>query len=301
MMVLTITCNRFVAAINDVYYTVLDDLIEGLNAIDCFLVMHILTTYAQISQPDLDDNMTNFYPRIDLGLPLNVYTRKQEKCQVFAVDARVPISKETIITTGTKHALLCSNKSLAWHKWKHRPHPDHIWPNWKTHRTAAFTEMCSINRMTAGDTSFGANQATKLDQAQQMASSLDNLANVTIQKNTAIKNLVATNAMLIKAIADIQLYIARMCAAGVPTSHATTSPAPLIEARVCPSHWSITKLAWDEVRYCWTHGYKVKVGHNSSSYCSLRKTCHQPGMTRANIMDGSTYNTGYPTTTTPPT
>ncbi len=43
-----------------------------------------------------------------------------------------------------------------------------------------------------------------------MASSLNNLANTTIQKNTTIKNLVAINAMLTKAIADIQLSIAKM-------------------------------------------------------------------------------------------
>ncbi len=29
--------------------------------------MHILTTYAQISQPDLDDNMTDFHSGIDSG------------------------------------------------------------------------------------------------------------------------------------------------------------------------------------------------------------------------------------------
>jgi hypothetical protein len=62
--------------------------------------------------------------------------------------------------------------------------------------------------MSAGDTAFGANQATELDQAQQMASSLDNLENATIQKNTTIKNLVAINATLTKAITNIQLSIA---------------------------------------------------------------------------------------------
>jgi hypothetical protein len=41
-----------------------------------------------------------------------------------------------------------------------------------------------------------------------MASSLDNLANATIQKNTTTKILVATNATLTKAIADVQLLIA---------------------------------------------------------------------------------------------
>jgi hypothetical protein len=62
--------------------------------------------------------------------------------------------------------------------------------------------------MTAGDTAFGVNQAAEVDQVQEMATSLDNLANTTIQKNTTIKNLVATNATLTKAIADIQLSIA---------------------------------------------------------------------------------------------
>jgi hypothetical protein len=68
--------------------------------------------------------------------------------------------------------------------------------------------MRNINRTPAGDTAFCANQAAKLEQVQQMASSLDNLAISTIQKNTTIKNLVATNMMLTKAIADIQLSIA---------------------------------------------------------------------------------------------
>jgi hypothetical protein len=203
-MVLTITHNQFAAAIDDIYDAVLDNPTKGLNTINlCTIVMHILNTYAQISQPDLDDNMTYFHSDIGSGLPLTVYTRKQEKCQVFAADAGVPISNKTMITTGTKHALACSNMILAWHKWKHCPIIDHTWPNWKAHWTAAFAKMRDINCMTAGKTTFGANQAANLKQAQQMASSLNNLANATIQKNTAIKNLVVTNATLTKAIADI--------------------------------------------------------------------------------------------------
>ncbi len=116
-MVLTITRNQHMAAIDNVYYAVLDDPTEGLNAVNLHtLVMHILNTYAQISQPYLDDNMTNFHSGIDSGLPLAIYTRKQEKCQVFAANARVPISNETMITAGTKHALACGNMTLVWHE-----------------------------------------------------------------------------------------------------------------------------------------------------------------------------------------
>jgi hypothetical protein len=176
---------------------------------------------------------------------------------------------------------------------KHCPLSNYTWPNWKSHWTAAFTEMRNIDGMMAGDTAFGANQATELEQVQQMASSLNNLEITTIQKNTTVKNLVATNATLTKAIIDIQLFIAQICAALVLTSPAPTAPAPLAEARVCPYHWSNTKPAWDKVGYCWTHGYKVKIGQNSST-CLSCKAGHQP------IMEGNTYNAGYPTTATPP-
>jgi hypothetical protein len=148
--------------------------------------------------------MTDLHSGINLGLPLAVYTRKEDKCQVFVSNARVPISNKTMITTGTKHTLACGNMMLAWREWKCCPPINHTWPNWKAHWTAAFAKLHNINCMTARDTAFGANQAAELNQAQQMASSLNNLASATIQKNTTIKNLVATNATLGKAIANIQ-------------------------------------------------------------------------------------------------
>jgi hypothetical protein len=117
-MVLTITHDQIAAAIDDIYYAVLDDLTKDLNTVNlCTLVVHILNTYAQISQSDLDENMTNFHHKINSGLPHTIYMRKQEKCQVFTANAGVPISNKTMITT-TKHALVCSDMTLAWCKWK---------------------------------------------------------------------------------------------------------------------------------------------------------------------------------------
>jgi hypothetical protein len=157
-LVLSITHNQFAAAINNVYYAILDDPIEGLNGVDLhMLITHILTTYAQISQPNLDDNLMEFNTGINLILPLAVYTRKQEKCQVFANNAGVPISDTTMVTTGTKHALATGNMTLAWQEWNHRPIAYCTWPNWKAHWIAAFAKMCNIKCMTAGESAFGAN------------------------------------------------------------------------------------------------------------------------------------------------
>jgi hypothetical protein len=151
MILHTIKHNQFAASINNLYYATLDDPTKGLNAVTLQqLVAHICTTYAQISQLDLDDNITNFNQGIKPNLPLAIYTRKQEKCQTFAQDAGMPNSKEMMVTTGTKHALYCGNMMLAWCERKHRPLHAHTWIKWKDH-TAAFAEMRNINRMTSSN------------------------------------------------------------------------------------------------------------------------------------------------------
>jgi hypothetical protein len=121
-----------------------------------------------------------------------------------------------MVTTGSKHALSSGNMTLNWREWKRRPAIEHTWTNWKLHWTAAFAKMCDISRMTTGDTTFGANQATEMEQAQQMATSLENLANASIQKNSTIDNLVATNAAFTKAIQDIQRTLTTMMTAPPP-------------------------------------------------------------------------------------
>jgi hypothetical protein len=210
-LVLAITRHQFAAAIDDVYYAVLDHPTEGLNGVDLHtLVQHILTAYAQISQPNLDNNMTKFNTGINPGLPLSVYTCKQEKCQVFPTNVGIPISDKLMVTTGSKHVLSSSNMMLGWRELKHRPAIEHTWANWKTHWTAAFAKIRYISRMTTGETTFGTNQAAEMEQAQQMTTSLDNLANASIQKNATINNLVTTNAALSKAIQDIQCTLSKM-------------------------------------------------------------------------------------------
>ncbi len=125
-LVCATTRNQFTAAIDKVFYAVLNNPIKGLNGINLrTLVQHIATAYAQISHPNLDKNLANFNTGIDPGLPLAVYTRKQERCKVFALDAAVPISKATMVTTGTKHALACGNMTMAWHEWNRHAIVDH--------------------------------------------------------------------------------------------------------------------------------------------------------------------------------
>ncbi len=215
-----------------------------------------------------------------------------------------------MVTTRTKHALATGNMTLAWQEWKRCPIANHTWPNWKVHWTAAFAKTSDINPMTAGESAFGANAMEEEEQARQIASSLDNLANASIQKNLTIDSLVATNAQLTQALADIQIVMVCMIPPGhpplysgtvlawgpnpLPTTAPPAAPAPPVAGILSqrPSHWGVVKLNWNKVGYCWTHGFRVKDGHNSTM-CSSHRTGHQPGSTRANIMGGSWYNEGY--------
>jgi hypothetical protein len=87
-----------------------------------------------------------------------------------------------MVTTSMKAALKCGGMELAWHKWKRCLLVNHTWNNWKLLWTAAFVETCDINSMIANDSAFANQATTDAKQAAMMAKSLDNLANVAIQK-----------------------------------------------------------------------------------------------------------------------
>jgi hypothetical protein len=181
LVVAYITRNQFVAVVDNVYYATLNDPTEGLNAITLHdLVAHIRTTYATISQLDVDNNMTKFHTGINPHLPLAIYTCKQEKCQTFAHSIGIPISEATMVLTGIKAAITCGGMELAWREWKCQPIINQTRNNWKMHWTLDFSETYDINQMTAGNCTFAYQAATDAKQATRKVTSLNNLANALI-------------------------------------------------------------------------------------------------------------------------
>jgi hypothetical protein len=234
LVVASITRDQFVATANNVYYAALDDPTKGLNAITLRdLVTHIRTTYATILQLDVNDNMTKFHTGIDPHLPLAIDTCKQEKCQTFAHNTSIPISKAMMVSTGTKAAITCGGMELAWREWKCQPLIDQTWNNWTTHWTAAFAETRDINRMTDGNRAFAHQAATEAKQAARMVTSLNNLANAAIQKNNTVEKLVAANECLAKALADANATIACLSLPNMPAAPTTPSGT---DNRPCPSN-----------------------------------------------------------------
>ncbi|KAL7481870.1 hypothetical protein ACHAW6_007550 [Cyclotella cf. meneghiniana] len=203
--------------------------------------------------------------------------QKQETCQEFAQDANVPISEELRVTTGTKHALQCGGFTQT-----SCGCPTH-WLKWKNHWTAAFNEQRDILCLTSGTVMSHAN--APVDNAQwssQMITSLDNLANATVQKNKMVEKLVVTNKQLTDTITKLQDNNAKLL--NTIRQMAGTHPRTM--------HQQNATSRFDPKGYCHTHGYKATVGHNSKT-CKYKKPGHQDDATWHHTMGGNQDNKGW--------
>jgi hypothetical protein len=276
-----IAVNLVAAAIEAVYYAELDDPDEGLNAVSVRdLLQFIRERYCQIDQSEIDKNMEAFHKGMDPSVPLSVYTRKQEECQDFANDAKVPISDQTMITTATKHALQCGDYTEAWKEWNRGTKAQKTWKDWKTHWTRAFTENRAIQRLTGG--SFRAYATIEAELSNQLVTSLNNLAYAAVQKNDTIEKFIET-------IKQQQDTIHKLQAQNGELLMKLLGGHSAADANAKKSGTPGGTPVWDPSGYCWTHGYKVKKGHNSKT-CKTRGEGHQESATCSNIIGGNEAN-----------
>eukprot|EP00970_Alexandrium_tamarense_P006376 scaffold1087_cov138-Alexandrium_tamarense.AAC.2 len=276
-----IAVNLVAAAVEPVSYAELDDPDEGLNAVNVReLLQFIRERYCQIDQSEIDKNMETFYKGMDPSLPLSVYIRKQEECQDFANDAKVPISDQTMITTATKHALQCGDYTEAWKEWNRGTDAQKTWRNWKSHWTRAFNENRAIQRLTGN--SFRVNATIETELSDQLVTSLDNLAYAAVQKNDTIEKFIETIKQQQDTIHKLQATNGELMMKLLGGQSAADTGNKKGGA-TGGTH------AWDPSGYCWTHGYKVKKGHNSKT-CKTRGDGHQESATRSNIMGGNEAN-----------
>jgi hypothetical protein len=276
-----IAVNLVAAAIEAVYYAELNDPDEGLNAVSVRdLLQFIRERYCQIDQSEIDKNMEAFHKGMDPSVPLSVYTRKQEECQDFANDAKVPISDQTMITTATKHALQCVDYTEAWKEWNRGTKAQKTWKDWKTHWTRAFTENRAIQRLTGG--SFRAYATIEAELSNQLVTSLNNLAYTAVQKNDTIEKFIET-------IKQQQDTIHKLQAQNGELLMKLLGGHSAADANAKKSGTPGGTPVWDPSGYCWSHGYKVKKGHNSKT-CKTRGEGHQESATRSNIIGGNEAN-----------
>jgi hypothetical protein len=287
-----IAVNIGAAALDPFVYAELDDPDEGLNDTSIRdLYDHVMDRFAKISQTEIDENLVRFNDGIDPTKTLAVYTRKQELCQETAADADVPITEATMVTTGTKHAVATGGMDQPWKEWMRTAAPNRTWPNWKTHWTGAFQEKRELVKLTGVAFNGMANNAQEIEMGDKMVSALDNLANAAVQKNDTFEQLVASNKTLTEAVSsrddEIKKLLAIITALSVGDRGGAKKKAPTGRGAGAGSGGS----PWDPVGYCWSHGFKVRLGHSSAT-CEKQRDGHEDHLNakRGDEQGGCTWN-----------
>ena len=115
---------------------------------------------------------------------------------------------------------------------------------------------------------------------------LNNLASAATTKRTTLNQLVESNASLTTTVAHLTASVTALTAAYTLLS---TKLPPTTQQPATGASAARPKVGLDPNGYCWTHGYRVKLGHNSAT-CTNKAEGHQLAATRANTMGGSTKN-----------
>ena len=284
-----IAVNIGAAALDSYVYAELDEPDEGLNDITIRdLYDHVMDRFANISQCEIDENLASFNEGIDPTKTLAVYTRKQELCQETANDAAVPITEATMVTTGTKHAVATGGMDQPWKEWMRTPTANRTWPNWKTHWSAAFQDKRELVKLTGIAFNGMANNAQEIEMGDKMVSALDNLANAAVQKNDTFEQLVASNKTLTEAIKSQQDENKKLLAIITALSISDRGAA---SGKTSTTTGGGRDIPWDPEGYCWSHGYKIKIGHSSAT-CENQKDGHKQHLTakRGDEQGGCMWN-----------
>ncbi|KAL7479623.1 hypothetical protein ACHAW6_005348 [Cyclotella cf. meneghiniana] len=171
-----------------------------------------------------------------------------------------------MVTTGTKHALQCSDFTEAWKEWNRRVNIQKTWPNWKNHWTQAFNENRAIQRLTGNI--FCANTTIEDELSEKMNDTIKKVIDINKQQQETIHNLQSQNGELLALL-----------------KHLSGSSIPDVSSKKTRQ----LSTLWDPTGYCWTHGYKVKKGHTSKT-CKTHGGGHQENATCSNTMDGRKTN-----------
>jgi hypothetical protein len=237
---------------------------------------------------NLPTKMMTYYDKAD-GIP--EYIDLLEEGQRKLARANLPMSDDQLLAIASTAVLASGHFPRPTDEWEALPRANKTWAAWKTcYRAAHIARKRQL--LASGHSLQGtANSATQGDTIPPDAFSrldgyLDNLASAATTKRTTLNQLVETNALLTTTIATLTASVTALTAAYTLIAN-KAAPAALQPTSGTPA--SRPRVGLDPNGYCWTHGYKVSLGHTSAT-CTNPKEGHQLAASRANTMGGSARN-----------
>ena len=220
--------------------------------------------------------------------------QKLERANLPMIDAQLlAIASTTVLASG--------DFPQATDDWEAKSTVDKMWTNWKAHYRV--THMGHHRQLLAAGT-------TPTDHANIVTTSttnnpdpitdatiarldgyLDNLAAAATTKHMTMQQLIETNATLTSNVATITANLTALTIAYTLLALAlgSNTPAPSTTNTPTVSTLSRWHKTLDPNGYCWSHGYKVIIGHNSAT-CNNRQEGHKEAVTHSNTMGGHTTN-----------
>ena len=185
-------------------------------------------------------------------------------------------------------------------RWRRLGLAAHTWANFKTHFNNAHTDWRDLSRMTAQQAGYQANNLGGFP--DELSQAMDNLALAATTDKATVemlsRQLEQAQQEIMRLLNDnrqMQNMILFRVQAGQPFA-----PAPAQQLSFPPLTWptqpqpakapggnqSTTKSKLDPNGYCWTHGYRVSIGHSSAT-CNKKALGHQDLATRLETMGGT--------------
>ena len=237
---------------------------------------------------NLPTEMMTYYAKAD-GIP--EYIDMLEEAQRKLARANLPMSNDQLLAIASTAVLASEHYPRPTDEWESLPRANKTWTAWKQHYRSAHLAR-KRQMMAAGKPVFGgvANAVTTGEDTlapatfERLDNYLDNLASAATTERTTLTQLVENNASLTASVAALTASVTALTSAHTLLANNRGATAPPTQQ---PREQK--KLNLDPNGYCWTHGYRVKVGHTSAT-CTGKRAGHQDAATRANPMGGSTYN-----------
>ena len=246
---------------------------------------------------NLPTEMMSYYADAE-GIP--EYINMLEDAQRKLARANLPMSDDQLLAIASTAVLASEHFPRPTDEWEALPRNNKTWTAWKAHYRAAHLarkrQLLASGKSLSGsgvahavladDATIAPDTFTRLD------GYLDNLAAAASTERTTLAQLIENNATLTANVTSLTASVASLTAAY--TMLAASSPrAPAVPAVPAPAA-SNRRPQGGAHRggYCWTHGYRVRLGHDSRT-CNNKAAGHKDEATRANTMNGCTDNKGW--------
>ena len=233
----------------------------------------------------LPTEMLGYYADAD-GIP--EYINMLEEAQRKLARANLPMSDDQLLAIASTAVLASDHFPRATDEWEALARDRKTWTAWKAHYRAAHLAR-KRQLLASGHTHHSqgiANAVTPSAAAgtslEMLDTYLDNLALAATADKTTFQQLLDNNSALTANVAALTASLASLTSAYsiLASSCRSTTATPTAPRQP-------TKL--DPKGYCWTHGFRVTLGHSSAT-CTHPAEGHKSTATRQNTMGGSSAN-----------